>query len=114
MKAQAPVTAWVTAVEAVVRSIPRGQTLSYAQVAMFAGKPGASRAVVRALYAIDGAPWWRVIKSDGTVAKEMFSRQAPRLKRDGLTLKGRRVARTSPSSPSRATQRRAARQARRG
>jgi methylated-DNA-protein-cysteine methyltransferase related protein len=85
-------TDWQKALDAVVRAIPRGKTLSYAQVAMRAGKPGAARAVVRGLYSLEGAPWWRVIKSDGTVAKEMVTKQAPRLKKEGVELKGRRVA----------------------
>ena len=84
-------TEWLKALDQVVRSIPRGKTLSYAQVAMRAGKPGAARAVVRGLYALEGVPWWRVIRSDGTVAKEMVSRQAPKLKKEGVVLKGRRV-----------------------
>lgn len=84
-------TPFVKALERVVRGIPKGKTLSYAQVALLAGKPGAARAVVRGLYKVEGVPWWRVIKSDGTVAKEMERRQAPRLKREGVELKGRRV-----------------------
>ena len=36
------------AVRRVVRSIPRGKTLGYGQVALLAGKPGAARAVVQA------------------------------------------------------------------
>lgn len=84
-------TPFLRALDAVVRSIPRGKTLSYAQVALRAGRPGAARAVVRGLYALDGAPWWRVIKSDGTVAKEMVAKQAPRLRREGVKLLGRRV-----------------------
>jgi methylated-DNA-protein-cysteine methyltransferase-like protein len=84
-------TPFQAALERVVRGIPKGKTLSYAQVALRAGKPGAARAVVRALYAIDGLPWWRVIRSDGTVAKEMEKKQAPRLKKEGVALKGRRV-----------------------
>lgn len=84
-------TPFLESLDAVVRSIPRGKTLSYAQVALRVGKPGAARAVVRGLYALEGAPWWRVIKSDGTVAREMVPRQAPRLRREGVKLVGRRV-----------------------
>ena len=85
-------TPFVKALDAVVRSIPKGKTLSYSQVALRAGKPGAARAVVRGLYQLSkGAPWWRVIKSDGTVAKEMVTRQAPKLKKEGVALEGRRV-----------------------
>jgi methylated-DNA-protein-cysteine methyltransferase-like protein len=84
-------TDWLKALDKVVRAIPKGKTLSYSQVALRAGKPGAARAVVRGLHALDDAPWWRVIKSDGTVAKEMLIWQRPKLKKEGVVLKGRRV-----------------------
>jgi len=80
-------------VEQVVKSIPRGQVLSYAQVALRAGKPGGARGVVRALHWISGAPWWRVIRSDGTLAAEVASRQKPKLQREGVLVRGRRVIR---------------------
>jgi methylated-DNA-protein-cysteine methyltransferase-like protein len=79
-------------VERVVKSIPKGRVLSYGQVAMRAGMPGGARAVVRALHQISGAPWWRVIRSDGTVAREMATRQVPRLRAEGVTVRGRRVS----------------------
>ena len=74
-----------------VKAIPKGTTLSYARVALLANRPGASRAVVRALHALNGVPWWRVIRSDGTVAKEMAAKQVPRLRREGVEVRGRRV-----------------------
>lgn len=84
-------TPWLERVARAVRAIPRGETASYAQVALLAGKPGAARAVVRALHALEGVPWWRVVKSDGTVAKEMAAEQLPRLEREGVALSGRTV-----------------------
>ncbi len=84
-------SAWLDAVAAVVRAIPRGKTLSYAQVALRANKPGAARAVVRALHAVKGVPWWRVIRSDGTVAAQVAAEQLPRLRREGVKAVGRRV-----------------------
>ena len=81
-------------VASVVRAIPKGQTLSYAGVALRANKPGGARQVVRALRELRTVPWWRVIKSDGTVAKEMVSQQVPRLKREGVKIVGRRVQRS--------------------
>ena len=72
-------------VRKVVCAIPKGKTLGYAQVALLAGKPGAARAVVKALDS--KMPWWRVTRSDGTVAKE----QLPRLAREGWTFRGRRL-----------------------
>ncbi len=78
-------------VQRIVRAIPKGQVLSYGKVALLAGKPGAARAVVRALHGLSGAPWWRVIRSDGTVAREMAPRQAQKLRADGLRIRGLRV-----------------------
>lgn len=51
----------------VVAAIPRGQTLSYAEVANKAGSPGAARAVGSILKANSDTtiPCHRVIRSDG-------------------------------------------------
>jgi methylated-DNA-protein-cysteine methyltransferase-like protein len=89
-------TPWLQQVAAAVKGIPRGKTASYAQVALMAGKPGAARAVVRALRELEGVPWWRVVKSDGTVAKEMMPEQAPKLRAEGVELVGRRIQRAKP------------------
>ncbi len=79
-------------VERIVKAIPRGEVLSYAKVAVLAGRPGGARAVVRALYVISGAPWWRVIRSDGTVAREVAPRQVPKLRAEGVKIRGLRVS----------------------
>lgn len=84
-------TPFEQAVERVVRAIPRGKTLGYAGVALRANKPGAARAVVRALHGLKGAPWWRVIRSDGTLAPQVAAEQARRLGREGVKVSGRRV-----------------------
>jgi len=89
----AELSQWQRRVAAAVKAIPRGQTASYARVALMAGKPGAARQVGRALRELDGVPWWRVVKSDGTVAKEMVSKQAPKLRAEGVVLSGRRIVR---------------------
>ena len=75
---------WLQAVERAVRSIPRGKTASYARVALMAGKPGAARAVVQALHRLEGIPWWRVIRSDGTLAPAVAIEQRRRLAREGV------------------------------
>ncbi|MGQ0507565.1 MAG: MGMT family protein [Myxococcaceae bacterium] len=75
----------------VVKAIPKGRTLSYARVALLANQPGAARAVVKALGRTKGLPWWRVIRSDGTIAAEVAEEQRRRLKREGVTVEGRRV-----------------------
>ena len=96
-------SSFVDLVASVIRAIPKGQTLSYAGVALRANRPGGARQVVRALRELDNVPWWRVIKSDGTVAKEMVAKQAPRLRREGVLVVGRRVR---PAASSGAAKRR--------
>lgn len=83
---------WVQAVERAVRAIPKGQTVGYATVALWAGKPGAARAVVRALHAAGEIPWWRVTRSDGTLAPQVAAEQARRLAREGVVVVRGKVA----------------------
>lgn len=79
-------TPWLQAVDRAVRAIPRGQTASYARVALMAGKPGAARAVVQALHRLEGIPWWRVVRSDGTLAAQVAAEQGRRLAQEGVRL----------------------------
>jgi len=53
----------------VVKKIPRGETLTYKQVAGLAGRPGAYRAVGNILHTNYNTeiPCHRVIKSDGSL-----------------------------------------------
>ena len=82
---------WLLAVSRVVKGIPRGATASYGQVAMLAGRPGGARAVVRALNALSDVPWWRVIRSDGSLAELVRAEQSRRLAREGVRVEGGRV-----------------------
>ncbi len=85
-------TPFVARVNAVIRSIPKGKTVGYAQVALLAGKPGAARAVVRALHSIPrGAPWWRVTRSDRTLAGPVANEQLRKLKAEGVQVEKNRV-----------------------
>jgi O-6-methylguanine DNA methyltransferase len=65
-----PASSFASKVIAVVRKIPRGETLTYAQVAKRTGNPKAARAVGTILnrynYKITGIPCHRVVRSDGT------------------------------------------------
>jgi len=76
----------------VVRAIRKGTVSSYGQVAERAGAPRGARAVVQALNRLRGLPWWRVIRSDGTLASEVAAEQAKRLRAEGVEVRGRRVA----------------------
>lgn len=84
-------SAFAQQVAAIVNAIPRGTTLSYGMVAALAGRPGGARAVVRALRTIEEVPWWRVVRADHTLAVEVASEQARRLRLEGVTVTGRRV-----------------------
>ena len=79
------------AVKRVVASIPRGTVLAYGEVALLAGRPGGARAVVRALNRLSGLPWWRVVRADRTLAPEVATRQARRLRAEGVRISGRRI-----------------------
>lgn len=77
-----------------VRAIPRGQVRSYAQVALYAGRPGAARGVGHELTGLPPArqrdvPWWRVIRSDGTLAPMVAHEQARRLRAEGIEVRQR-------------------------
>jgi alkylated DNA nucleotide flippase Atl1 len=74
---------FLRAVRRVVRGIPRGTTLSYGEVALRAGKPGAPRAVVAALHSLTDVPWWRVARRDGTLAPQVAHQQAVLLRQEG-------------------------------
>lgn len=74
-----------------IRAIPRGQVLSYGQVAAIAGDPFHARTVVRVLKLVPGLPWWRVIRGDGTLAPQVAGAQAKLLRKDGVTVVGRKV-----------------------
>jgi O-6-methylguanine DNA methyltransferase len=69
MEKEVKLTEFQRRVLAVVRAIPRGEVLSYAQVAYRAGRPGAARAVGTLMKQNrdPDVPCHRVIKSDGTL-----------------------------------------------
>ncbi|WP_257455413.1 MGMT family protein [Archangium lipolyticum] len=76
------------AVRRAVRAIPRGEVRSYAQVALYAGRPGAARGVGRELKTLENVPWWRVIRSNGTLAPSVAVEQSRRLKAEGVGMEG--------------------------
>lgn len=73
---------------AVVRGIPRGETMSYAEVARRAGFPGAARAVGSLMKRnVDPAvPCHRVIRSDGRPGE--YNRGGKKVKRELLEREG--------------------------
>ena len=73
---------------AIVRRVPRGRVTTYGDVARLAGLRNGARTIGWALASlphIDTAPWWRVIRRDGTIAPRPFAaEQRRRLKREGI------------------------------
>ena len=75
-------------VRAVVRSIPKGKTMTYSAVAKKAGHPGAARAVgtIMKTNYDPTVPCHRVICSDGKVGQ--YNRGGPEAKRTLLVREG--------------------------
>jgi len=77
---------------AVLVALLEGEVVSYGDVAEVAGYPGRSRAVGRLLSTTGvDVPWWRVIRSDGTIATHKVAGQAELLRAEGVTVRGGRV-----------------------
>ena len=74
----------------IVRSIPRGETLSYGQVAAVAGSPGAARAVGNIMKKNHDkrVPCHRVIKSNGKLGgySGLRGKKAKLLKKEGINI----------------------------
>jgi len=74
-------TTFVEKIYQVVRSIPKGQTLTYKEVAQRAGRPRAYRAVGNILHRnpdLKRIPCHRVVRSDGTTGGYLFGTQKKR------------------------------------
>ena len=69
-----------------VRAIPEGFVASYGDVS-----PGAPRFAGTVLHAVDepDLPWWRVVRADGSLAKD--ARQRRLLIAEGVPFRGQRV-----------------------
>ena len=79
---------------AVVATVPAGTLVTYGEVAVEAGHPGAARAVGRVLAGMqDRVPWWRVVPASGRLAPHLAARQAAALQREGVTVHDGRVRR---------------------
>ena len=84
----------------VLRSLRRGDIVTYGEVAAEAGSPGAARAVgnVQAR-SPDDVPWWRVVTSTGRLVPGHAAEQAGRLRAEGVRIvRGRVVVTRSQTS----------------
>ena len=87
---------WQAGVAAVVRCIPAGLVLGYRDVGVLLGRPRSARQVGYALSRLmpeQGVPWWRVVRSDGTIAMQgdpsRGMRQMTLLRQDGVAVSSR-------------------------
>lgn len=75
-----------------IRRLRPGEIATYGEIAEEAGFPGAARAVGNVLAASDGLPWWRVVRSDGSLAASDPKDQARRLRAEGVSVIDGRVS----------------------
>lgn len=75
-----------------VLNLSSGEIVSFGDIAVKAGHPGAARAAGAVLAKSgDALPWWRVVYSDGQLPPCNPGLQAERLAAEGVQLRGFRV-----------------------
>ena len=80
-------TPFEVAVAEVLRSLQPGDVVTYGEVALEAGRPGASRAVGAFLAGSGGAyPWWRVVNASGRLVPGHEAEHARRLRAEGVVV----------------------------
>ena len=85
-------TGFEEAVLDTIRSLDRGEVVTYGEVAEQAGYPGAARAVGTVLRNCDGdVPWWRVVGAGGTIRTPDRVRQAELLRAEGILVMAGKV-----------------------
>ena len=81
-----PLTEFQRAVVAVVGSLAAGEVVTYADVAVEVGRPGAAQAVANVLRRVDGLPWWRIIPTSGRLYRSHAPTQRPLLEAEGVAV----------------------------
>lgn len=78
-----------------ISGLQEGEVVSYGDVAALAGNAKAPRAVGRFLSKTTyDLPWWRVVRSDGSLAPANRLRQARALEAEGVELRKNRVVKS--------------------
>jgi methylated-DNA-protein-cysteine methyltransferase-like protein len=78
--------------EAVIRRLPRGEVVTYGEVAADAGRPGAARAVGHLLATRPAdLPWWRVVAANGRLVPGHEAEHARRLEAEGVPVEAGKV-----------------------
>lgn len=88
-------TPFAAAVLEVLLALEPGDVVTYGEVAVEAGRPGAARAVGRLLAETPpsgvAVPWWRVVTASGRLVPGHEAEQARRLRAEGVAVTGTRV-----------------------
>jgi methylated-DNA-protein-cysteine methyltransferase-like protein len=80
-------TPFEEAIAEVLLSLQPGDVVTYGEVALEAGRPGASRAVGAFLAGSGGAyPWWRVVNASGRLVPGHEVEHARRLRAEGVAV----------------------------
>jgi methylated-DNA-protein-cysteine methyltransferase-like protein len=80
-------------VVALVEALAPGDVVTYGELALEAGRPGAARAVGNIMATVHGLPWWRVVHADGRLVPANEKEQARRLRSEGVLVRNSRVVR---------------------
>lgn len=91
LEAPTALTPFQQHVVAVVSALAPGDVLTYAEVALEAGHPGAGQAVANVLRRVPGLPWWRVVPASGRLYRTHAAVQQPLLEADGHRVVERRL-----------------------
>ncbi|MFT6803539.1 MAG: methylated-DNA-protein-cysteine methyltransferase-like protein [Nitriliruptoraceae bacterium] len=76
----------------VVRALPPGEVVTYGEVAIEAGRPGAARTVGKVMAEGNlGLPWWRVVNSVGRLVPGLETEHRRRLEAEGVEVGDRGV-----------------------
>ena len=77
--------------------VPAGKVVSYKQLAVWLGRERNARLIGRLMRRVQAPNWYRVLRSDGSLAFERdssnFYQQAGLLRNEGVLMRGGRVAR---------------------
>ena len=67
----------------VVTALEPGELVTYGEVALEAGHPGAGQAVANVLRRVPGLPWWRVLPTSGRLYRQHREVAQPLLESEG-------------------------------
>ncbi|HEV3266727.1 MAG TPA: MGMT family protein [Acidimicrobiales bacterium] len=93
----APPPGFIEVVTGVIAAIPSGEVMTYGEIALEAGYPGAARAVGHLLAGGGGGengaelPWWRVVNASGRLVPGHERTHARLLTAEGVQLNAART-----------------------